>query len=113
LLAVHWSRIDHVLNQAGDLAGKVPDSLGKPHKSEAAEQGCGEKALYPGSAARPEKSINESIGGWIPRRILQSAGEYWRPVRESNPCRRREREANHSNSMKLRGMDSTLPHLKD
>jgi predicted dinucleotide-binding enzyme len=23
LLAVHWSRIDHVLNQAGDLSGKV------------------------------------------------------------------------------------------
>jgi hypothetical protein len=32
---------------------------------------------------------------------------------ESNPCRRREREAIHCNSRKLRGMDSTLPHLKD
>jgi hypothetical protein len=34
----------------------------------------------------------------------------WRPVRESNPCRRREREVNHYNSRKLSGMDSTLPH---
>jgi len=33
----------------------------------------------------------------------------WRPVRESNPCRRREREGNHWNSRKLCGMDSTLP----
>ena len=37
----------------------------------------------------------------------------WRPVRESNPCRRREREGTYGNSMELRGMDSTLPHLKD
>jgi len=37
----------------------------------------------------------------------------WRPVRESNPCRRREREATYCNSMELSGMDSTLPHLKD
>ena len=37
----------------------------------------------------------------------------WRPVRESNPCRRREREATYCNSMELRGMDSTLPHLRD
>ena len=37
----------------------------------------------------------------------------WRPVRESNPCRRCEREGNNCNSMELRGMDSTLPHLKD
>src|SRR3989442_9645138 len=39
--------------------------------------------------------------------------EYWRPVRESNPCRRREREASYCNSAELRGMASTLPHLKD
>src|SRR5437660_3524805 len=38
---------------------------------------------------------------------------HWHTVRESNPCRRRERNAIHSNSLKLRGMDSTLPHLKD
>jgi hypothetical protein len=37
----------------------------------------------------------------------------WRPVQESNPCRRREREATYGNSIELRGMDSTLPHLKD
>src|SRR5215510_6829421 len=37
----------------------------------------------------------------------------WRPVRESNPCRRREREATYCNSMGLSGMDSTLPHFKD
>ena len=37
----------------------------------------------------------------------------WRPVRESNPCRRREREAAYCNSMELGGMDGTLPHLKD
>ena len=36
----------------------------------------------------------------------------WRPVRESNPCRRREREATCCNSMSLSGMDSTLPHLE-
>jgi hypothetical protein len=36
----------------------------------------------------------------------------WRPVRESNPCRRREREATFCNSMELR-MDGTLPRLKD
>ena len=39
--------------------------------------------------------------------------EYWRPVRESNPRGRREREATCCNSKELRGMDSTLPHLKD
>jgi hypothetical protein len=32
----------------------------------------------------------------------------WRPVRESNPCRRREREAIHYNSKELRGMDTTV-----
>src|SRR5687767_503723 len=32
----------------------------------------------------------------------------WRPVRESNPCRRREREAIYGNSRKLCGMDSTV-----
>jgi hypothetical protein len=37
----------------------------------------------------------------------------WRPVRESNPCRRRDREATYCNSTELSGMDSTLPHLKD
>jgi hypothetical protein len=37
----------------------------------------------------------------------------WRPVRESNPCRRREREANYCNSRKLSGMGSTLQHSKD
>jgi hypothetical protein len=37
----------------------------------------------------------------------------WRPVRESNPCRRREREGTYCISKELSGMDSTLPHLKD
>jgi hypothetical protein len=32
---------------------------------------------------------------------------------ESNPCRRREREATYCNSTELSGMDSTLPHLED
>ena len=39
--------------------------------------------------------------------------QVWRPVRESNPCRRREREENHCNSTELSGMDSTLPHFTD
>jgi len=34
-------------------------------------------------------------------------------VPDPNPCRRHERETIHCNSTKLRGMDSTLPHLKD
>jgi hypothetical protein len=38
--------------------------------------------------------------------------DFWRPVRESNPCRRRESEENHCNPMELRGMDSTLPHFE-
>ena len=37
----------------------------------------------------------------------------WRPVRESNPCRRREREATYGNSRELGGMGSTLPHSED
>ncbi len=37
----------------------------------------------------------------------------WRPVLESNPWRRLERDAIDCNSIELRGMDSTLPHLKD
>ena len=37
----------------------------------------------------------------------------WRPVRESNPCRRRERETINCNSKELRGMDSTLPQFKE
>jgi hypothetical protein len=45
--------------------------------------------------------------------VLNGSGNFNQPVRESNPCRRRERDANHCNSMKLRGMDSSLPHLKD
>jgi hypothetical protein len=36
------------------------------------------------------------------------AQECWRPVRESNPYRRREREATYCNSTELRGMDSTF-----
>ncbi len=39
--------------------------------------------------------------------------QVWRPVRESNPCRRREREENYCNSRKPCGMDSTLLHLTD
>jgi enterochelin esterase-like enzyme len=39
--------------------------------------------------------------------------ECWRPLRESNPCRRREREGTYCNSRELRGMDSTLPQLED
>ena len=45
--------------------------------------------------------------------LAATSSEYWRPVRESNPCRRREREATYCNSTELSGMDSTLPHLKD
>jgi len=37
----------------------------------------------------------------------------WRPVRESNPCRRREREAIYGNSKELSGMDSTLKYSKE
>ncbi|MDX6528794.1 MAG: hypothetical protein QOH41_1084 [Blastocatellia bacterium] len=46
---------------------------------------------------------------------IESAGalKCWRPVRESNPCRRREREATYCNSTELSGMDSTLPQFKD
>jgi len=46
-------------------------------------------------------------------RIRQNDQEFWRPVRELNPCYRREREATYCNSMELRGMDTTLPHFKD
>ena len=35
-------------------------------------------------------------------------GGLWRPVRESNPCRRREREAIYRNSKETCGMDSTV-----
>ncbi|MDX6383343.1 MAG: hypothetical protein QOK48_916 [Blastocatellia bacterium] len=38
---------------------------------------------------------------------------YWRPVREWNPCRRREREGTYCNSMEVTGMDGILPHFKD
>jgi hypothetical protein len=37
---------------------------------------------------------------------------YWRPVRESNPCRRREREAIHCNLKELGGMDGTFTALE-
>src|SRR5207237_8704548 len=37
---------------------------------------------------------------------------FWRPVRESNPSRRRESDAIQCNSLKLSVMDSFLPHLK-
>jgi 8-hydroxy-5-deazaflavin:NADPH oxidoreductase len=37
LLAVHWSRIDDVLNQAGDLAGKVIVSCSLPLNAENTE----------------------------------------------------------------------------
>ena len=39
--------------------------------------------------------------------------QFWRPVRESNPCRRREREATYCNSTEPSGIYSTLQHLKD
>jgi len=44
---------------------------------------------------------------------FQSENQVWRPVRESNPCRRREREGTCGNSRELSGMNSTLPHLED
>jgi len=34
--------------------------------------------------------------------------QVWRPVRESNPCRRREREAIYRNSKETCGVDSTV-----
>ena len=49
----------------------------------------------------------------LQKRLRQLVDSIWRPVRESNPCRRREREATSCNSKDLRGMDITLPHLKD
>jgi hypothetical protein len=40
---------------------------------------------------------------------VKNAEGVWRPVRESNPCRRREREAIYIlNSKENRGMDSTV-----
>jgi len=46
-------------------------------------------------------------------RELVSELKDWRPVRESNPCRRREREGNHCNSKELRDMETTLPPLEN
>jgi hypothetical protein len=46
-------------------------------------------------------------------RSLEGAEKDWRPVRSQTPCRRRERDANHCNSMVLRSMDGTLLHLND
>src|SRR6266705_4032202 len=71
-----------------------------------------------GAVDRIVQAVESIVGGesdfsglaakwWDPISSL----ECWRPVRESNPCRRREREAIHCNSMKLRGTDSTLPHF--
>jgi hypothetical protein len=39
--------------------------------------------------------------------VKMKLGVYWRPVRESNPCRRREREAIYGNS-KETCVDSTV-----
>ena len=52
------------------------------------------------------------MGGSLRLQVVASQN-FWRPVRESNPCRRREREGTYCNSTELSGMDSTLPHLKD
>jgi hypothetical protein len=64
------------------------------------------------------RSVNVSLNVSIDR-YRHLAGDrnlligMWRPVRESNPCRRREREGTYCNSTELRGMDSTLPHSED
>ena len=44
---------------------------------------------------------------------LEKGIQVWRPVRESNPCRRREREAIYRNSKETCGMDSTVRNSKD
>jgi hypothetical protein len=47
-------------------------------------------------------------GEYVRRKQPANSRKCWRSVRESNPCRRREREATYCNSKELRGMDSTL-----
>jgi len=42
----------------------------------------------------------------------RGSGHHLGPI-FSVPCCRREREATYCNSMELRGMDSSFPHLKD
>ena len=39
---------------------------------------------------------------------FQKGIQVWRPVRESNPCRRRESEGIYKNSKETCGMDSTV-----
>jgi len=60
---------------------------------------------------RIDGAIWRAAGG--ARHVTAEDAYSWRPVRESNPCRRREREGTYCNSRKLSGMDRTLPHLKD
>jgi hypothetical protein len=74
-----------------------------------------EPVLTRAEADISEDSVPEGIGLELSNRYnlfsFQILTAYF--VRESNPCRRREREATYCNYREFSGMDSTLPHLKD
>jgi hypothetical protein len=70
------------------------------------------KMFLPGSPHFQKSPLTKAAAGSYQSDLTKCWG-FWRPVRESNPCRRREREGTYGNSMELSGMDSTLPHLKD
>ncbi len=71
LLAVHWSRVDEVLNQAGDLSGKVIVSCSLPMNADdtdlvIAHTSSGAEAL----AKRVPKARVVSAFGTVPSEVL-------------------------------------------
>ena len=71
LLAVHWSRVDDVLNQAGDLAGKVVITCSLPMNDDdtglvVAHTSSGAEAL----AKKARKAAVVSAFGTVPSEVL-------------------------------------------
>ena len=78
-----------------------PVILIQPHDT---ARGGREKLVFDDLRPNSEKL---SSGRQVTRRLFAVVVEIWRPV-QSNPCRRREREATYCNSTVLSGMDSTF-----
>ena len=69
------------------------------------------QAMYKLQKYVDQSRLDHSLLELIKTRVSQMNGCaccFWRPVRESNPCRRREREAIYRNSTETCGMDSTV-----
>src|SRR2546428_11666145 len=90
LLAVHWSRVDDVLKQAGDVSGKVVVSCSLPMNADdtglvIAHTSSGAEAL----AKRVPEARGLSAFGTVPREVLFYVFEARRQATRPSPGYRR------------------------